>query len=64
MPDLDMDLSAGLPIVAPSMGRENSFNSIFNKGFSNFSTIGNNQARQTAPPSGFGAFGGGFGGGF
>ena len=59
-----MDLSAPLPIVAPSMGRENSFNSFLNKGFSNFSTIGNNQARQTAPMNGFGGFGGSFGGAF
>lgn len=60
---MDMDLSNPLPIVAPSMGRENSFNTMLNKGLSNFSTLGNSQVRQTNPYNGgFGAFGGGFGG--
>jgi hypothetical protein len=40
--DIDLDMTGPLPLVAPSMGRENSFNALMNKGFSNFSGIGGN----------------------
>jgi hypothetical protein len=61
--DMDLDPSTPLPIVAPSMGRENSFNALMNKGFSNYSGFGNNQARQTNTNSVFGALGS-FGGAY